>query len=222
MRHDPVVVFRPLDSWPGERCQARRRSPFDAPFQATWRKLLDELRHLRCDEALLLCDASTDQFRIDGRMRDGATLRSPGVVLACPETRNGPLRFPCDRYVDWRANVRAIALSLEALRAVDRHGVTRRAEQYRGWSQLPPSRGPIVAGEWASAGDAARFLLETAGDDPANSGNVLEVLDGSLDLAFRRAMGRAHPDVGGTDELAQRVSRAKAFILESRTDGGPP
>lgn len=213
---DVVIVFRQLDAWPGERRKSRDRSPFSARFESTWSMLQAELSHLRCREAMILCDAPASAFRIDGRLRDDASILSPGIVLVCPATRNGPLKFPCDRYVEWQANVRAIAMSLEALRAVDRHGVTRHAEQYRGWSQLPPSRGPIVAGEWSSAEDAARFLLRTGGSDDTDSAKVLAVLNGWLDLAYRDAMKRAHPDAGGTDELAQRVGRAKAFIVESR------
>jgi len=50
-----------------------------------------------------------------GEMRDGHRL----------------LRNVCDE--DWRHNVRSIALGLEALRAVDRYGISRRGEQYAGF-----------------------------------------------------------------------------------------
>jgi len=46
--------------------------------------------------------------------------------------------MPCDSFKDWEANLRAIALSLERLRAADRYGVTtEEKEQYIGWLRLP-------------------------------------------------------------------------------------
>ena len=63
------------------------------------------------------------------------------------------MSYPCDKYSNWQANLRAIALSLEALRAEDRYGVTRRAEQYKGWAKLLPPNA-----EFASDIEAAGFL----------------------------------------------------------------
>jgi hypothetical protein len=45
------------------------------------------------------------------------------------------LVFATDAYEDWQHNVRAIALTLEALRAVDRYGTTG-GRQYAGFRQL--------------------------------------------------------------------------------------
>src|SRR5579863_10251967 len=53
----------------------------------------------------------------------GAKLRTQGIILTF-NSKHGPLSYPCDKYSNWQANLRAIALSLEALRAVDRYGVT--------------------------------------------------------------------------------------------------
>lgn len=64
---------------------------------------------------------------------------------------------------------------LEALRAVDRHGITRRGEQYAGFKALPPG-GPSV--------ERGRLLVEQHG-------------------SVRRALLATHPDHGGDpSELA--------------------
>ena len=66
------------------------------------------------------------------------------------DTRHGPMRYPSGRFYaqwsgdmpGWQANVRAVALTLESLRAVDRYGVSQHGEQYRGWQALPAGDGP--------------------------------------------------------------------------------
>ncbi len=46
-------------------------------------------------------------------------------------------RFPCDRFKHWDDNLRAISLTLERMRAVDRYGVTLNKQQYAGFKALP-------------------------------------------------------------------------------------
>lgn len=135
------ITFRALSQWPVSPTPSgnRRRSP----FKATWEKTLDvlesELEHIHATNVVIEADCDRSQIRVDGHLRADAKLRGPGVIISF-DTPVGALRFPCDTFEDWKANVRAIALSLEALRTVDRYGVTRRAEQYKGWSALPDNR----------------------------------------------------------------------------------
>lgn len=49
--------------------------------------------------------------------------------------QQGRMVLATDTYEHWQANVRAIALTLEALRAVDRYGATQ-GRQYAGFQQL--------------------------------------------------------------------------------------
>ena len=51
------------------------------------------------------------------------------------------LVYATDACEDWRHNVRSIALGLEALRAVDRYGISRRGEQYAGFRAALTSGG---------------------------------------------------------------------------------
>lgn len=67
------------------------------------------------------------------------------------------LSYPCDSCDNWQHNVRSIALALQALRAVDRYGVTRRAEQYRGWGKLP-APGEMIG--FTSVAAAKEFIAE--------------------------------------------------------------
>ena len=135
------ITCRSLAAWPVKPTppSGRRRSQ----FQATWSKTVDllekELGLLNARNVVIEADCETSEIRIDGHLRANAKLRGPGVVVSF-DSAKGALRFPCDTFTDWQANVRGIALALEALRAVDRYGVTQQAEQYRGWTALPDLR----------------------------------------------------------------------------------
>lgn len=68
----------------------------------------------------------------------------PALEPVPRQVRRNP-RPPCRRAgppsswygeVDWQINLRAIALGLEALRKLDRYGITSRGEQYTGWRAI--------------------------------------------------------------------------------------
>lgn len=133
-----AITFRALTVWPGKPTPRglRRPSRFDTPWGKTIDLLERELEHLRARNVVIEADCPPSEIRIDGHLRANAKLNGPGVVISF-DSAKGPLRFPCDTFTDWQANVRGIALGLEALRAVDRYGVTQHAEQYKGWTALP-------------------------------------------------------------------------------------
>jgi hypothetical protein len=58
------------------------------------------------------------------------------AVRAAESDDSRRLVYATDVCANWEHNVRSIALGLEALRAVDRYGITRRGEQYAGFMQL--------------------------------------------------------------------------------------
>src|SRR5690606_26744073 len=116
--------------WPGEPTVKRKASLFRASYADTLRLLDAELRHLRATQVVIQAACGEEDIRLDGQLRASAKLRSPAIILSF-HSKHGPLSYPRDRYTDWQDNLRAIALALQALRAVDRYGVTRQAEQYR-------------------------------------------------------------------------------------------
>jgi hypothetical protein len=136
------------------------------------------------------------------------------------ESRFGPLRYATDRYAPrwsgdppgWQANVRAIALALQALRAVDRYGVSTRGEQYTGWSALPAAR--AQGSQWfTEPGEARTWMVRSAAEL-----NVPHEPDGSLPDLYKRLAKRMHPDVRGDDDLWDRLDAA-ATLLELRKNG---
>lgn len=196
------IRFVALEKWPGQATlwTARKRSQFSAKWSATIDLLESELGHLKARDVVIQADCDRDQIRIDGHFRAGAKMRGPGVVLSfeCPK---GSMSFPCDRFSDWQANVRAIALSLEALRSVDRYGVTQQAEQYRGWAKLP---GPEKV--FATPLDAQKWLFDALKVDSISAA-------GGLDSLRRLAISRFHPDRNDGDSSLWRKWAAVAGML---------
>lgn len=203
----PNVRFRPIEVWPGRllRWDERRR----AQFRASWPKTVDlmnrELANLQAEDVVLQLALRERDIRLDGYPRADARADHPGVILAF-KSRYGPLQYATDTFDDWQDNIRAIALGLEALRAVDRYGVTKRGEQYRGWQALPaPAGGPMTVEA------AARFIAEqaTAAGFPVDPDDVLGPFRQD---AYRAAARQAHPDTGGDHTTFVRLQEAKRVL----------
>jgi hypothetical protein len=209
--------FRPIAVWPGKR-SAPRPSPFRASWSDTLGLLERELGKLQARNIVIQADCGESDIRRDGMLRADVRLRGPGVILSF-DSRHGPLSYPCDRYRDWQSNVRAIALSLEALRAVDRYGVTRRAEQYQGWSKLPPPDAPVAPAAantgFSSESEAAVFLSNIGG---GNASAILRNRDTLLHV-YRRACVATHPDHHPQHAQAFRRVQAAYEFLRSRIGG---
>lgn len=199
------MTLRPIETWPGKATHTRVSSNFSAPWRATLDLLDRELHFLgagnrRAPSVLQIALRERD-FRNDGMPRANSRPDHPGVILSIESTK-GSLSFPCDRFVTWQDNLRAIALALEALRKVDRYGITPNDEQYTGWKQLPtaPSDALTIA-------DAERLIRAHGhgGHGGQGADNLVQ--------AWRRARAETHPDRNGNDrELWDRVERAAEVL----------
>lgn len=220
------LIFRPLGQWPGVPTGAEERER--AAFTAGWSDTLDvldrEVHALGAEEVVLQVDASERAMRIDGGIRADAKVNGPGVIIAF-ESKHGPLSYACDRFTGgrwrgygkdpapgWQCNVRAIALGLEALRKVDRYGIARSGEQYRGWSQLPPGRpmGPAMTIEEAAAFIAAHT------DDPAGRAHDVAADPFFALVLFKDAAKRCHPDAGGDPADFRRLTEARDLLAAAQ------
>lgn len=169
-----LVTFRPLERPVPSGWEVSR-------FRATWTRtvelLVRELAQHGAERTVLEVDLRETDLRNDGLPRAGRRARTPGIVLSFTAVAvpGAPrLRYEVGTYASWEDNLRAIALALEALRAVDRYGVTRRGEQYAGWRAL--TAGP--AGEDDGDPDRGARLVQQHG-------------------SIARALRATHPDHGG-------------------------
>ena len=204
---------RPLTTWPGELLpwHKRQRSQFSAPLRSTLAALTRELSALGARHPVLEVAIAADQFRLDGRPRANAREEHPGIVLSLPHTNVGALRYATDTFTTWQDNLRAVALGLEALRKVDRYGITKRGEQYQGFKALPAGTGAIAMGGMTRE-DALSAVFRIT--DP-QEGEYIR--DGDkperLQAFIRRAKANAHPDRnGGSRVLWDELERAIATL----------
>lgn len=217
----------PLREWPGDlRAQANRQSAkfmrpgrwengkwipqTRMPLSVTLGDLDKELRHLRAQNAELLVAIDPGQFRVDGRPYANAKAAHPGVILSFDIPKVGRASYPCDKYTHWEDNLRTVVAALEALRLVDRHGVTRHGEQYRGFLAIEATAAP--AG-FATADAALDWLAALVGDQWPG-GRIPREKRAAIARVVRGAQRRSHPDHGGDAATFHRVSLAEAKLRE--------
>lgn len=112
------VTFRPLPTWPHKPTASRHRARFDTPYPRTLELLEREVRALGGRDVVMGVGLSERDIRLDGQPRANArAFGHPGVEISFDSRDHGRQTFATDQYLDWQDNVRAIALSLEALRA---------------------------------------------------------------------------------------------------------
>jgi len=207
MRNDwTTVEFRPLRAWPGAATppDARRsRFAFKVTAGATLSELEQELGRINAKDAFLEVDVrSPRDIRQDGRMRADASPATPGVALYFTHPKAGDLRFACDSHEVWHHNVRAILLTLDALRSIDRYGAVRDAEQFKGFRALPSATG-LTMGSTA----AIRIFEEATGEraEPRTPERFRET--------YRMARAATHPDRTGGDRTRWDQVESAARVL---------
>jgi hypothetical protein len=212
MNYPPHVTLRPITAWPMEFTRFRRRAPFRSSFSDTIGLLERELRLLDPDDpnwptSVLQIALREQDFRLDGMPRASAVTEHPGVILNVESRNKPPLSFPCDTFTHWHDNLRAIALTLEALRKVDLYGVTQTGQQYRGWQA-------IEATASSATPRAALELLCGIAGIPADSDDGHD-----SPLVYRKARHAAHPDRHNGDqalwnqvETAGKALRAAGWL----------
>lgn len=202
--------FRPLTRWPGKQKTKwhQKDSRFKLGFQANLNQLEKEIDHLRGKNVVIQADVSESDIRLDGMLRASAKPRSSGIILSF-DSKHGPLSYPCDTFKHWHDNLRAITLTLESLRRVDRYGVTKRSEQYTGWKQIPETTG--FTG-FKSKEEAAEFMAS------GSSYSTTMVLTGGPAVWSKIYRAKAkvfHPDVHSDGaEIMSRLNAARDMLNE--------
>lgn len=198
------LTLRPIDRWPGVMTKTRTVSPFSAPLRSTLKDLHKELSLVKARNPVMQIALEETQFRLDGYPRATATPEHPGVILAI-ETPDGAFKFPCDRFITWQENLRAIVLTMERLRAVGRYGVVKHGEQYVGWKALEAPTSP--GNGFASRLEAIEILCFAA--------NVVD-WDGDLPRLIRKAKRNSHPDyTNGPPDTYHRVVEAEEYLRDT-------
>ena len=227
-----MILHRPLDPATKATVACEWQS---ARFESSWAQTCallqmeaDHLTGRTRSDVFVEVDLPASAIRLDGGgIRSNAKAPdTPVVAVAIPGTRHGDLRLVSARYGNryhpakyWQHNVRAVALTLQALRAVDRWGATT-GEQYRGFAALGAG-GPIAMGTGMTRAEATALLRDATCDGTSDSYYRIigdgETANAALALAMFRAAAKIHhPDAGGDPETFRRLVEARDLLT-----GGP-
>ena len=152
-------------------------------------RVLTELQRFGIDRQDVVVSTNVPT-RLDGMPRSGgAEPTDPGAACYWQEP-NGPRRcIAIDVYDRVADNLAAIAATLDAMRAIERHGGARVLERaFTGFAALPSAAAEPTW--WEVLGVGSDATLERARD------------------AYRRAAAAAHPDRGGSHERMVRINAA--------------
>lgn len=191
----------PLD-WPVgyPRTRARSRAPYKAMAGRARDQVLRELRLMGVPDWNVIistdCPISqrTSQFLVQrGEPAD------PGVAVYFRK-KEKPYVLACDRWDRVADNLRAIALTIEAMRGMDRWGVSEMLERvFQGFTALPAPDSPKPKRPW----------WEILGLDPDCSIEEIEA-------RWRNLAREAHPDRGGSNERMTALNLAVAAARSER------
>jgi hypothetical protein len=188
----------------------RMRSRFvGVGFARSRDEMLRELDRLGAINVVLTSDLP---LRNDGLPYANGRADDPGIAVwfALPDSL-GTLRervFACDRWLTPAENIRAIALSVEAMRGLERWGMADVVDRaIGGFAALPPGSGeehvpPPPAPKvrpWREVFNVP--LVFAAHLKPAE-------LLAFVKLRHRERIKVAHPDAGGSHELAAELNAA--------------
>lgn len=199
--HESATAY-PL-SWPDgwEKARVRKTShPFarNLTFDKARRSLSDELHRLGAVSPVM---SSNIPLRGDGMPYADAARRrmdNPGVAVYFM-LKGKRMVMAQDDYWDVAANFRSLALAIEAMRQLERHGGgTMMEKAFYGFAALPPPAGSKPRRPWwtvlhYSADPKERELLSLA----------------EVKARYATLAKRLHPDAGGTAEGFTELNQAR-------------
>jgi hypothetical protein len=213
------IQIRPVSKWPGKETDEPKRSQFKQTYENTLQLLETELAKINAVMSSLVIEMWVDgkDIRLDGQLR--ATAKPPqkqGIIFRFTRLTNirwdpnrqarvgkpQQIAYPCDAFNRWQDNLRAIALSLEALRKVERYGVFKYDEIVSRLA-LPSAEGKVSTRE-----SAAAFMATHSGVA------MKEILlsDTARTAAFRKAAHKLHPDRGGNPDDFVKLQEANKTL----------
>jgi hypothetical protein len=178
------------DGW--KRATVYEPSRFGIGFAEARRRVLQELGRLGAANAVITSDLPT---RVDGLPYANGRAEDPGIAVWFVLDQKERV-FACDKWLTHAENLQAIAKSIEAMRGLDRWGASDIINRvFSGFTALPPG---------SDNHSTAKPWREVLGVTPNQTG--LDVV-----RAHHRAkMMAAHPDRGGSHELAVELNTALA------------
>ncbi len=196
---DLLLESYPL-CWPEGRPRIppgrRREAQFKVGFARSRDEMMQELERLGAKQIIV---SSNVPVRRDGLPYADAREPQDPAVAVYFQRAGKPYVFACDSYRKVAHNLRAVGATVEALRAIARHGATEMLEQaFTGFQALPPARTEASTPWWHVLG------VDQLADE------------GAIKIAYRRLAEQHHPDKGGDHAVMSRLNAAYDEALEDR------
>ena len=212
------IIIKPINKWIGDETKYPGNSQFKQTYSNTKKILESELGKLGAIESSVQLEMfiHADDLRRDGELRANSKPYKPGVVLSFSKVKKRfldertkqwknelqTLSYPCDTFNDWQDNLRAVALSLEALRKVARYGVFKYEDML---SRLAL---PSAEGKLSEIDSAIAYLAEWS----SWTIDELQHNPEGQKSAYWGAVQVLHPDKGGNLEDFHRLQEAKKTL----------
>lgn len=179
-------------SWPlgWQRTKIPRRSPYKLPLDNALHALTTELRLFRAKDFVV---SSNVEPRLAGLPRGLTAPRDAGVAVYWEDHHGRPRVMACDAWDSVRGNVRAVTVTINALRQIERSGASQLLERaFTGFAALPANAG---ASTW-------RRVFEWPDTEPVTIETVSS--------RYRQLARDRHPDSGrGSHEALVELNRAR-------------
>lgn len=182
--------------WPEGRPRTsyhrRKDSKFKPNFAVCRDALIAEVSRLGGKKTILSTNIA---LRQDGLpYANIAEPSDPGVAIYF-DYKGKAMCFVCDQYRKTRENIRAIGLTIAAIRAIERYGSSDMMERaFRGFTALPEQ-----------ASDTWRSILGIELGRPSKD---------EIETAFRGLVKQHHPDIGGDPEKFRQLVIARTNALK--------
>jgi len=201
-----MIAAYPLqwpEGWPRTKSHSRAHGKFSirrgsnsmaqdlSVFDGVERVLLELSRFgVGRDDIVISTNLKT---RLDGLPRsDQRAPDDPGVAVYWETRRGGRKVMAVDRYQKVADNLAAVAATLDAMRAIERHGGAQILDRaFTGFTALPS---PAAARTWREVIGVPAFVRDMP----------------SVRIAYRRRASELHPDKGGSHGAMTELNLALA------------
>lgn len=201
-----MTVAYPLqwpDGWKRTASHARQRSaPFKVSFGKARQELIWDLKRMQAKHVVISTNLQVTRDQLPKEDKANNFIDDPGVAVYFL-LRDRQMVMARDAYGTVTWNMRSIALAIEGLRSMERHGGAHMMERaFEGFAALSgPSTGPKARTWW----EVFDFDQDPAG---AAVGGFGRTLLAGIEVAFRGKARTAHPDVAGGSEAAMQELNA--------------
>jgi hypothetical protein len=195
MKRDPYPLQWP-PTW--TRAKFRQAPKFIARFAQDRDSVIRQLKMRGGSHVVITSDLP---IRMDGLPYANATCSDPGIAIYWVEKGHEHV-IACDRWRTAAQNLRAIELSLEAMRGIARWGTNELVERtFAGFAALPAGKQEPTRRHWREV-----FGVEEGSWSSWTPRDQLAFVKAK----HRALIRQAHPDVGGSHEAAAELNAALA------------